>query len=462
VTTATLTQTGAGVRGPESVPDTRTWWRPQCAPEKKVAAQAEGSRVAFIALVAFTVILLLSPQGWIPILKVIRIAFLAAGIAMAAHIVERSIHRRAVIPASTEVALALTLVFWAVVTVPFSEWPGGSVHMLLDHYLKAVAFFWLLATIITSAERLRILAWALSLCAIPLAVTGVYNYLAGEYLYTNVRGFYRISGYLGREGSGLTANPNDLALMLNLIIPISGALAFGTRGMWRAVAIGSMVVSVAAVIVTFSRAGFLTLAAMFVMLLVVLVRRRSPGLAMGLLLLALAVPPLLPSGYADRLSTITNMEEDRTGSAQGRWRDLQVAAEVVAHHPILGVGVGQDMIVLNEFRNRDTWRSVHNAYLQYAVDLGIPGLVLFVWLNLACYLTAQRVQRRASLEPGMQRLAHLAAGVQISLVAFTVAAMFHPIAYQFYFFSIGGLAVALKNTWRAEKGRAHLIPGTAQ
>jgi hypothetical protein len=34
--------------------------------------------------------------------------------------------------------------------------------------------------------------------------------------------------------------------------------------------------------------------------------------------------------------------------------------------------------------------------------------------------------------------------------------MFHPIAYQFYFFSIAGLAVALKNTYRAEMTRTHL------
>jgi hypothetical protein len=40
--------------------------------------------------------------------------------------------------------------------------------------------------------------------------------------------------------------------------------------------------------------------------------------------------------------------------------------------------------------------------------------------------------------------------VQVSLVAFAVAAMFHPIAYQFYFFSIAGLAVALRNACRAE------------
>jgi hypothetical protein len=39
--------------------------------------------------------------------------------------------------------------------------------------------------------------------------------------------------------------------------------------------------------------------------------------------------------------------------------------------------------------------------------------------------------------------------VQVSLVAFAVAAMFHPIAYQFYFFSVAGLAVGLRNASRS-------------
>jgi hypothetical protein len=41
-------------------------------------------------------------------------------------------------------------------------------------------------------------------------------------------------------------------------------------------------------------------------------------------------------------------------------------------------------------------------------------------------------------------LVPLAAAVRVSLIAFGVEAMFHPIAYNFYFFSVGGLAVALR------------------
>ena len=432
-----------------------TWWRPPTykQPSAALVYAASGTSVAFWALIAFTAILLLSPQAWVPALKLVRIAFLAAGLAMVAHVVDRTIHRQSITPLSPEIGIVLTLVGWAILTLPLSMWPGGSVRVLTDHYLKAIAFFWLLGTIITTTDRLRAMSWTLVLCSIPLAATGVTNYLSGATLSTGVRGFYRIEGYVGVGGSGLVGNPNDLALMLNLIVPIAGVLVFVSRGGRRLVALGALLLAVLAIVLTFSRAGFVTLAASFAMFLLVLARRKAAGAAAALLALAICIPPLLPAGYVDRLSTITNIEADRTGSAQGRWRDLQEAAEVVAKNPIVGAGIGNDILAMNAQRGAN-WTQVHNVYLQYGVDLGIPGLVLFAWLHLLCYRTARAVEKRSARSGTNRELTLLAAGIQVSLVAFLVAAMFHPIAYQFYFFSIGGLAVALRNIWRAESAPA--------
>lgn len=432
-----------------------SWWRPASA-QPGVSAEAGRSNVAFGALVAFTVILLLSPQAWFPILGTLRIAFLAAGVAIGAHLLDRLIHARDVPPIPNEVVIALMLVAWAVLTLPVSYWPAGSAEVLADRYIKAIAFFWLIGTLVTTTDRLRILAWTLVLCSIPLAVTGLNNYIVGEVLSTGVRGFTRIYGYMG--GSGLTGNPNDLALMLNLIIPIAGALVWVSRRPGAKVVAGiALVLGVAGVIVTFSRAGFLTLAASTVMFVAILARRRSPGAAAGLLVLALAALPLLPEGYVQRLSTITDIEADATGSARGRWRDTKVAIGVMARNPVIGVGIGQDILAMNDERGA-TWRRIHNAYLQYGVDLGVPGLLLFVWLYVRCFKNARAVELRAAGDAALRHLGHLAAGVQVALVAFGVAALFHPIAYQFYFFSVAGLAVALKNTFRAEVGARRAAP----
>jgi O-antigen ligase len=88
------------------------------------------------------------------------------------------------------------------------------------------------------------------------------------------------------------------------------------------------------------------------------------------------------------------------------------------------------------------------VYLQYAVDLGIPGLLLFLWLFIAVFRAARRVRRRAAQDLALFEVGAMAEGVQIALVTFAVAAIFHPVAYQFYFFCVAGLALAVKNALR--------------
>jgi probable O-glycosylation ligase (exosortase A-associated) len=426
------------------------WWRPErgAAPALAPAVRlgSPGSRVAFHALVAFTGILLLTPQTVIPVLKTLRIALVAGGLAIAGHVFDATLRRRPVLPASPEVVTALTLLIWAILTIPFSYWPGGSVALLGDQYLKAVVFFWLIAAIITTRERLRTFGWALVICSIPLALTALAHFRSGLYVTSSRAPIQRIGGI-----AGLTGNPNDLALTLNLLIPIAGALFFTSRRVLaRAVAAGALLLSIPAVIVTFSRAGFLTLCAIAIASLVCFVRRRAPGPAVAVLAVTCGVMPFLPAGYLDRLNTITDIEADRTGSAVGRWTDYQLALQLIARNPVLGVGMGQDILALDQIRSQPTWRSVHNAYLEYAVDLGVPGLLLFVALLVASVRNARRVEVRAAREPALRDLGILASGVRIALLAFVVGAFFHPIAYQFYFFCVAGLAVALGRVCRSE------------
>jgi O-antigen ligase len=426
------------------------WWRP-ARPAARAAATAAppGDALAFGALVAFTIILLVSPQAWFPVIKSLRIAMLSGLVASAAHLAYRFSHRRPGPSLRVELGLAGGLVLWAAATIPLSIWPGGSWDQLSDHLIKAVVFFWLIGAVVSTMARLSVFAWVLAVCAIPLALTALDNYRTGEYVTLASSAVQRIAGYTG--GSGLAGNPNDLALMLNLLIPIAGALFISARQPGaRLVAAAVMLLGIAAVVVTFSRAGFITLAVIGVLSIVALIRQRAPAAAVLLLLATAPLPLLVPDRYVDRLATITNIEADPTGSAQGRWRDFQVAAEYIADHPIVGAGLGQDLLALNEARGHATWRSVHNAFLQSAVDLGLPGLVLLTALLVVSFRTTGQIRRLAAADPGLAQLAVLAQGVQISLAAFAVAALFHPIAYQFYFFGLAGLAVALRNAYCAE------------
>jgi len=239
--------------------------------------------------------------------------------------------------------------------------------------------------------------------------------------------------------------------MLNLILPLSIALFLSNRKpILRTVLLGMIALLVCAVILTFSRQGFLTLAAIFVMYLWKLRKRPQRGWAVAALVIALLCIPLLPSSYFERMNTITDIQTDPTGSAQGRWIDTVVGVNFVLKNPIVGAGVGQSILALNDERGA-WWQTVHNVYLQYGMDLGIPGLVLFVMLLAGCIKSATYVQRRCAGVPRFRELFCLAEGIQISLVAFAVAAMFAPVAYHFYFYYFGGLALAVKSAYEAEE-----------
>jgi O-antigen ligase len=88
------------------------------------------------------------------------------------------------------------------------------------------------------------------------------------------------------------------------------------------------------------------------------------------------------------------------------------------------------------------WKQVHNAYLEYAVDLGLPGLTLFVLLFASCLKKVRSVRRRAGARPDAHDLGCLAEGIEVALIGFAVGAFFAPVAYQFFFYYLAGLAVA--------------------
>ena len=104
-------------------------------------------------------------------------------------------------------------------------------------------------------------------------------------------------------------------------------------------------------------------------------------------------------------------------------------------------------LALNELRGQ-TWRMVHNAYLEYAVDLGLPGLILFLLLLGGCLRAAWQARRLADQGAFPAEFAAFSDGIRACLIAFSVAAMFHPVSYHFYFYYPAALAVAARDIAR--------------
>jgi len=138
------------------------------------------------------------------------------------------------------------------------------------------------------------------------------------------------------------------------------------------------------------------------------------------------------------MATIGDANSDPTGSSQERWRDYGAAVRVIAQQPISGAGLGMNMLALNEERGPQ-WHEVHDAYLQSAADLGLPGLALFLGVIGVCFLAASEAAR--SMLPGLSVLGQ---GLIVSLFAFAFAAIFQPAAWHFWLWLVGGLSFAAR------------------
>ncbi len=77
---------------------------------------------------------------------------------------------------------------------------------------------------------------------------------------------------------------------------------------------------------------------------------------------------------------------------------------------------------------------------------------MFLSLFLCCLWNVESVKARSPDRATRGELYCIAESIQAGLFMFAVAAMFHPAAYQFYFFYLAGLSVAARAVCDTETG----------
>src|SRR4029077_18420832 len=115
--------------------DDVAWWR---AGEEIHLAESEdpGSRVTFWALIAFTFVLLLAPQAFLPALAPLHLGGLTGAGAVPAALVGLFVHQRPPLRVTPEIVALACMVTWALITIPWSYWPGGSLAFLVNDFFK--------------------------------------------------------------------------------------------------------------------------------------------------------------------------------------------------------------------------------------------------------------------------------------------------------------------------------------
>ena len=273
-----------------------------------------------------------------------------------------------------------------------SAYPFGSVQEALTIFVYASGFV-LASSLTTSPTRRRWLVASLVTVACLMSLYGLLQWF----------GLGRLpQGLLGRLSSTYY-NPNHYGGFLDLLTPLVLSLLLHAKTRFSKFCYGGLTALLLAnVALTFSRGTWLAVILAGGGLLAYAAKRSSKaqlsawlrvGLAGGLVA-ALVVGAgvfYAPRGAAQnvrfRVAALFDVRHDP--NVAGRWLITRSSLEVVRAHPWLGVGPGNLVYALPEYRPAEA-RTVaqrqlhglvnyaHNDYLQVASESGLPALLAFL------------------------------------------------------------------------------------
>jgi O-antigen ligase len=317
-------------------------------------------------------------------------------------------------------------------------WRGGAFFGTID-FSKVIVAWILTFLVVTSMQRLHRIIFVQAGSVAVISILSI------------VKGYNtpRLEGVMG----GIYQNPNDLAFAIVLSFPFCFAfLLTSKRALIKMVWVGCMLVMLASLFLTASRAGFIDLViAGTVCLWHLGVRGKRMYLIVivafvGTLFFAIAGRTLITRFEAMGGHGGNGQFEGAYGSYEERKYLMVRAIEGIEHYPILGIGV-------HNFRSYSgVWHDVHMTYLQIAVEGGIPTLILYLLFFSRGFANLKYLRRRKDLDGGT---VIFVGALHSSLVGFVVGAVFAPEAYHYFpYFTVAYTSVLVAMV--KEQGKAGL------
>ncbi len=402
---------------------------------RRVTKIADPTKSGFFWLSAFFFVYCARPEDWFPGLKYIPCAKVTAILAMWGLFTALGKTKRTFKDVPKEGKLLLLLIGLMFVSGFLSPiWKGGAINHTID--FSKVWIAWMLTfLLITSFERLRTI---IEIQAASVAVICLISIIKGH-------NQPRLEGVIG----GIYSNPNDLAFAVVLTLPFLLAFLVTSKNVFKKClwALG-MLIMLAALFLTASRAGFLNLVISGTVTLYHFgIKGKRPGLIIAVLLSGMLLLGLAGGKLYDRFQALggdSTTDESAYGSYQDRMFLMERAVDGIIHYPLFGLGA-------NNFLTYSLiWHEVHMTYLQMGVEGGIPALIVYL-LFIRCGFKNLKIMRKATdLD---EHTVLFVGALHSSLIGFVVGACFAPEAYQFFsYFAVAFTATLLQTLKERETG----------
>src|SRR5262245_19967398 len=333
--------------------------------------------LAFGLLYLLTLLLYLNPNELIPAMGRFPLGGIVAVIAPLAYAYAQFKLGRSVIAWTLEVKMVFVMLSIAVLFTPIAASWADSVNALQSHFIKAALILILITGLVQTRTRLRSISRLSVICGTLLAVMAIRNYATGA----------RMAGGAPR----IFSDPNELALTLNMMIPLAVTHARISARWARGFYIACALTMAAGVITTFSRAGFITLVALAAVMVWKFGSGKRSRSSLAALMAPIIVIVVLSGAYHTRLRSVFDQNSGASGSALRRSEMLKRGIDLAIRHSIIGIGMGN--FYIHTVPEKDGEKAAHNAYLEIAAELSAIGLLAYLILMLAALIGLYPIER---------------------------------------------------------------------
>jgi O-antigen ligase len=239
----------------------------------------------------------------------------------------------------------------------------------------------------------------LMLAGMLVAVIGLVQYAFNLNIITAEEGVRRLRSVYG--------SPNNVGLFLGRVFPIGLALLLLGRGQRRALYGLALIPIAAAILLSQSRGAIFIGVPLSILTIGALAGGRWLWASLGVIAVgAVAAIPLLNS---PRMQALFSGEGGTSFFRVALWKS---AVQMIRDHPLFGVGPDN---FLYAYRGRyllpEAWQEPalshpHNVILDFGARLGLIGLGVFIWMQIAFWTTTLRAIRHAKASLRIDHWAH--------------------------------------------------------
>lgn len=314
------------------------------------------------------------------------------------------------------IVLYFILIFYSTIT---SVDAMGSLRDFALHSV-GIAFVFVMINHVETKEDFNRLLTIMVFSAALVSLYGLYQYVVGveiDRAWLDVENNPDIKARV----YSVFLNPNILAEYLIMLTPISVALFWNTKKMSKKlVFLGTTGLMMLAMLLTFSRGGWLGLA-FAALVFVILVEKK---LLLSIIPISIGAVYLLPDTILNRITSIGNLTDSSNSYRLQLWN---ITGKVIKDHWKVGVGFGHlpfKQTFETYTRTMPTFHA-HNTFLQVLAETGLVGFLVFLGLMLTIF--KQGILRLQASEDSYVRT--IGAGLVAGMAGLMVHGMVENIFY---------------------------------